>query len=475
MGDESKLNDDLTILSGLVFVVFVNLCAWSMLADGDTGWHIAAGNWILDHRAVPTVDPFSYTFAGKPWVAHEWLSEVLMALAYRAAGWSGIAVLYASAVSLMFFLVGAELRRWLSFRWLAVALIALFVVLQPFMLARPHMLGWPMLAIWTIGLLRAREQDRAPPLGLAALMTLWANLHGSFLFGFVLLGAFGLEALIAGRARPLPVLRSWGIFAAAALAASLFTPHGIDALIFPLQVSGMKSLPMIVEWRPTQFGTISSFEVILLATLFLLLSRGTRIPPVRLILLLGILHLALAHIRHQAVLGIVGTLILAAPMGQRDTTGAVRLRHTLRDWRGRPAITLALLALTIFIVSVARLAVPMKRPDGRDTPVTAVAALPDRLRGEHGFNRYGFGGALILNGFQPFIDGRADLYGDAFMRRYERIAAGDKRRWEEAVARWSIKWAILSPRDGLTPVLAREKQWRRIYADKWAVVFVKRN
>lgn len=474
MQGESKLNDDITILSAVIFMIFVNLCAWSMLSDGDTGWHIAAGNWILDHRAIPTVDPFSYTFAGKPWVAHEWLSEVLMALAYRAAGWSGIAVLFASAVAGMFFLAGLELRRWLSFRWLAIALTALFVLLQPFMLARPHMLAWPMLAIWTIGLLRARERDRAPPLALAALMVLWANLHGSFVFGFVLLAAFGLEALIAGRARPLPVLRDWGMFAALSLAASLLTPHGIDGLMFPLEVSGMSSLPLIIEWQPTAFGKISGFEVILLATLFLLLSRGVRVPPVRLILLLGMLHLALAHIRHQALLGIVGTLILAAPAGNGETGEGERLRPSLKDWRSRPAITLAILALILSLVSVARLAVPMKRPDTSDVPVAAVAALPDHLRAEHGFNRYGFGGLLILNGFRPYIDGRADLYGDAFLHNYARIANGDASRWNEAVRRWNIRWAILSPKDRLATVLASDKGWRRLYADKWAIVFVKR-
>lgn len=474
MGAESKLNDDITILSAVVFIVFINLCAWSMLSDGDTGWHIAAGNWILDHRAVPTVDPFSYTFAGKPWVAHEWLSEVLMALAYRAAGWSGIAVLFASAVSAMFFLVGAELRRWLSFRWLPIALTALFILLQPFMLARPHMLAWPMLAIWTIGLMRARERDSAPPLALAALMALWANLHGSFLFGFVLVAAFGLEALIAGRVRPLPVLRGWGIFGVVTLAASLLTPHGIDGLMFPLQVSGMTSLPLIIEWQPTDFGKISGFEVILLATLFLLLSRGVRVPPVRLILLLAILHLALAHIRHQTVLGIVGTLILAAPAGNRGAGGEARLRPALKDWRSRPAITFAILALILSVVSAVRLAVPMERPNTRDVPVAAVAALPDHLRAQNGFNRYGFGGLLILNGFRPYIDGRADLYGDAFLHNYSRITSGDAALWNQTVSRWDIRWAILSPGDRLATALAGDKGWRRLYADKWAIVFVKR-
>src|SRR6185437_12289983 len=61
--------------------------------DGDVSWHIATGQWILDHRAIPHADPFSFTWAGKPWVPIEWLSEVIYASAYRLAGYAGVAAL----------------------------------------------------------------------------------------------------------------------------------------------------------------------------------------------------------------------------------------------------------------------------------------------------------------------------------------------------------------------------------------------
>ncbi len=58
----------------------------SMLMDGDTGWHLATGRWIVAHGTVPTIDPFSYTAHGRPWVAHEWLSELAMYATWRVAG-----------------------------------------------------------------------------------------------------------------------------------------------------------------------------------------------------------------------------------------------------------------------------------------------------------------------------------------------------------------------------------------------------
>ena len=88
------------------------------------------------------------------------------------------------------------------------------VVLIPMMLARPHLLAWPLLAWWTWLMLRAREQDRAPPLAAALLMVLWANLHGSFVFGLAIAAAFGLEALVASPDRP-RALRQWALFGVA--------------------------------------------------------------------------------------------------------------------------------------------------------------------------------------------------------------------------------------------------------------------
>src|SRR6516165_7655305 len=84
-----------------IFVMFVR----KVLGDADTYWHLASGNWILQHGIVPTTDPFSWSYTGHPWTAHEWLSEVVMALAFRAAGWSGVAILTGLAVGLMLAIV----------------------------------------------------------------------------------------------------------------------------------------------------------------------------------------------------------------------------------------------------------------------------------------------------------------------------------------------------------------------------------
>jgi hypothetical protein len=465
-------------LAAILFVVFVNLCAWSMLQDGDSGWHIATGEWILNHRAVPTVDPFSFTFAGRPWVAHEWLSEVLIAVAWRAAGWSGVSLLFALAGTGLFLILGAELRRWLSPLAMFAVLMAVLVMLQPFVLARPHMLAWPLLAGWLVALVRAREKARAPRWPLALLIVPWANLHGSFLFGLLLVGPFALEALIEAKGRRLPVLIDWGRFGLLALLASLATPHGADALIFPFQVSIMESLPMIAEWQATNFQSHGGFELVLLGTIAVLLLKDVRMAPLRLLLLLGTLYLAFHHIRHQAMLAIIGAILMAEPLGRAlvgDALPKPALREALAGQWGRYARPGAIIAAVLLAVATVRLAVPMERPNSREVPVAAVAAMPAGLRGQNGFNRYGFGGILILNGYRPYIDGRADLYGDAFMREYGRIVDGDMARWKAAVDRWNLRWAMLAPDEPLARLLAKDPRWPLIYRDKWAVIHVRRD
>lgn len=448
----------------IVLAVFAYLSfAQDLFSDGDTSWHLAAGRLILATGAVPHTDPFSFTFRGSPWTAHEWLAEVLMAGAFRLGSWAGLSLLTAFAVALVMLIAGAWLRRALEPRHVAAALAVLFIVLVPAILARPHVLAWPLLAGWTIILLRARQEGRAPPIVAALLMLVWANLHGSFLFGFVLAGLFGLEALLEEVDRRRVVL-GWGAFGGAALLLSLATPSGVEGLLFPLQVSSMDALALIEEWRPSSPARDPLFFAVVAGVLLLLLLKRPRLSLPRLILLALLSYLAVVHARHQSLLAIVATLMLAPAFGGRSAAGD----GDSPQWR--PGL---LLAAGFFALAILRLAVPVEIEDSGTNPRAAIAAVPPALRNQPVFNSYSFGGPLILNGIAPFIDGRADMYGDEFTFQSRAIEDGDERAFRRAADRWGIRWTILYPRTPLVAVLDRDPRWRRIYADEWAVVHVR--
>ena len=439
-----------------------------VLNDGDTYWHLAAGEWMLAHGQILHADPFSYTAAGRPWQTHEWLSEVLMAAAYRAAGWSGVQLLFGAAAGLVAAVMGSELRRRLPPLSQVIALVLAFAVLSGSLLARPHLLALPVLAIWTAGLLRAREGSGAPSPWLLPLMTLWANLHGGFVIGLALAGAFAVEAALdAAPGDRLGAMRRWGVFLAGAVLAALVTPHGVEGFLFPLNIMGMKILPGIVEWRGADFSQIGPFELALIATLYVMLSRGVKTPAIRLIVLLGLLHLGLHQVRQQMVLGCVGALLLAEPLGKvlHAEPGARRLPL---GWKPAAA---GLGALATLLVA-ARLWTPTVRADGPTSPVSALAHVPASLRDQPVFNEYGMGGYLIFMGVKPFIDGRADMYGDPFVEAYF-AADGDPGRLRQTLARYRVGWTILDPRSPAVAVLDNTPGWKRLYADSVAVVHVR--
>jgi hypothetical protein len=449
--------------------------------DGDTNWHVAAGRWILAHRTVPLTDPFSFTYAGKPWIAHEWLSEVLMASAYLAAGWSGVVLFIGACAALAMVLLARELRLWLGPLGQVIGLTLAFTCLQPFLYARPHIIATPLLIFWATRLLAARRAGRAPQLELALLMAVWANLHASFIFGLALIGPFAAEAFFA-QPNKLKTALEWGLFGVVSTAFSLATPHGFAGLIFPFMVMTMKVLPSILEWRGQNFqdATPSQFEVAVLATLFLGLWRGIRVPVFRLILLLGLLHMALQHVRQQAVLAALAPVLLAEPFGRAawpDRAGP-RLAPPVGwtpNWRVPSWLIAAVIVGLVGLIVVARLAQPLVRHDNGNVPVTAFAKAPAQLLTKPVFNEYAFGGYLIFKGVKPYVDGRADMYGDDFVQEYLAVAGGQQPNVDNEFKRWNIAWAIVSPRDGLVRTLTGRPGWIQIYSDPYAVVFARQD
>ena len=324
-------------LAGLVMYTVV-LFAPQVLYDADTFWHIAAGELMLDTRQVIHADPFSHTMPGKAWQTHEWFSEILMALAWRAAGWNGIVILGGLATGAAAALIAGWVSRFAPPLTTVVASILAMGTLISSLLVRPHVLAMPLMALWVIALLLAREKDRAPPLWLAAVMVLWANMHGSYVFGLALIGPFALEALIAApRAKWLEVTWRWGLFGVVCLAAALITPHGVEGLIHPFQLMTMSSLPDIVEWRPIDFSKAKAFEAGVIAVIFVAMTRGVRMPIMRLAVLLLLFHMALQHTRHVVPLGLVAPVLLAQPLGEALAAdyGANCASGCARSWRWR--------------------------------------------------------------------------------------------------------------------------------------------
>src|SRR5579859_6119687 len=140
-----------------------------LLNDPDTYWHIAAGRWIWEHAAVPTTDPFSHTLPGAPWLAHEWLAELILAGAYAALGWAGVVALTALAVATSLILLMRALERVVRPAVALGATAMTFFLMAAHLTARPHALALPILVAWAAALVRARDRSGVPSLWLLPL------------------------------------------------------------------------------------------------------------------------------------------------------------------------------------------------------------------------------------------------------------------------------------------------------------------
>ncbi|HET9355346.1 MAG TPA: hypothetical protein VFO42_04190, partial [Sphingomicrobium sp.] len=256
-----------------------------------------------------------------------------------------------------------------------------------------------------------------------------------------------------------PVVRGWLMFGLLASAGALLTPNGLDGFVHPLTVSKLETLPLIVEWRPSDPARTPFFFAALGVTILLVLWRGLRLRPVMALLLVLLAAMALHQMRHQAMLAIAAAMILPAAMSV-----GTRSAPLPRQWRW--GALAAVLALATF-----RALNPLEPAENGANPRTAIAAIPPDLRTRPVLNGYGFGGPLILEGVRVFIDGRSDMYGDAFMRGYQRMVDGDQAALAAAVARYQVEWTILPPRyDKLIANLDRDPRWRRVHADPHAVI-----
>ncbi len=509
----------------LLLVVVVGQSLQGKVSDPDLWWHLRTGELILTTGEVPHTDPYSYSAAGRPWVAHEWLSEALLQSVVRAWGFGGLVWFRALMLVLIAAVMYAVLRRRSGSFAVAVFLsVGAMLGTKPFWSERPHLFTYLFFALllWMLDLAwsgRSRWLWAVPPL-----MLFWVNLHGGYAAAFILLGAAFVGGCVDGwtggrgeaefgeRAEsgtPPPagrgsVLLTLLAVIALGLLAAACNPKGPEILLYPLRYAAEKGLTDYVsEWATPNvkeaYGRV--FEVLLLGLVALAISTRARwrwrdaVP----LLLFG--HLALTAVRHVPLYAQVAVTCLAGAwpqLGSRLERLLAEGRFTRRMWRrfererARPAagvespssrfVAAGLVAAGLFLCW--RMA-PKENSfqalvKAGDVPIESAAWLKANVAPGPVFNDYDFGGYLIWALPAPwkvYVDGRADVYGGKMMQEYMRQAVNAGPHWQDLLDRKYradvVFWAQGLP---LAQVLAaRPHEWQRAYENKRerVVIFVR--
>ena len=459
----------------------------TLFADGDPYWHVAVGRWIVAHRAIPVRDVFSHSAPGIPWTAHEWLSEVVMFAVWQAAGWRGIQLL----ISAMFALTAGYILRFLADRMQPVhaipaGLLCLALMNEHF-LGRPHVLVWPLTAVWVGTLVASGESRRPPPWWLLLLLPVWSNLHASFTMALGFAGALAIDAILQfeAPAERVRAARAWVVFLIASFACVLINPRGLGAITHASGVMQLKAtLDIVKEWQSADFHQLSALMIWLLAILAIAFSGRLRLSVMRTLLVAGLLYLALKHQRYHATIGLATPFLLATPLAiglRREADASSDRAAALDRWFARLTASSRKSGVAIAVgVSIAFAVI--LRPDmpigpmAATTPERALAAF--QATGVQGrvLNGYVIGGYLIFRDVPVFIDGRGDMYGDAFMVE-ARDAFGLRRphALEDVLTKYHIAWTMLPPKTAAVELLDHLPAWERLYADSVAIVHVRRD
>jgi hypothetical protein len=460
--------------------------------DLDVWWLLRSGAYMLETRSFPTVDPFSGPAYGAPWVNHAWAFELVLYGVYRLAGTTGLILVQAAFAVATFAVLYGLLRREGAGRGWALTVIAVGALAsRGFWAPRPQLVTYlGLAAFWAI--LRDWRDGRADRLWWLPLITIaWANLHGGYMVGPVLIGltlvgelwdrVFGTPA--GGVAPPGRRPGRLAVVLGAALLATILTPFHYHAVLFPFQVLGDHlAQAFIIEWTspPFQYGAIRLVEGLVLLTLALLLAGSRRCPAADVVVLAAFLHFGLQAIRNIPLLIVVLLPILMRAVTDTLTDRVPALIAGSRLPPRRLGAALAVVALSFavgwnFPSRGVRDVLP--RVGVADIfPAGAVEFLKRTRPPGPLFNDYGWGGYLIWRLYPDYrvsIDGRMAVHGPKRFADHLEVAEV-RPRWRETLERSGARLTLIRARSPLAIVLRASPDWEVLYEDRVAVLFGKR-
>ncbi len=500
---------DWVFISILWWLFFMAAAATSLLGDGDTGWHIRTGEYILATGNFPRQDLFSFSMEGKQWFAWEWLADVVLALVHKAWGLKGVSLLGGVVIAG----TAAAILRYML--WLRVnVLVAIFGLMLVcatstiHWLARPHMFTWGffLATIWLL------EADRRKPSWrvylLVPLVIIWTNVHGGFVALLLTLGVYAaggtiehLWAVYAGELprRPWsapPALKRYGGILLLCMAGTLVNPYTYElhTHIFHYLQSDF-ILKYVQEFQSPDFRgeSMTIYEIVLVASILVggwMMRRRQFTQP---LLVLAWAHASLVSVRHAPLFMIAAVPMLALEVTSWLEAGARSgnpwfkgLSQLADDYGGRkrtaPEARPAWASWPCMAAIVA-LALLLQARDGRRFwtaefpdvrfPALACDTLGEQLKGRRVLSMDQWGDYLIYRYYpdvKVFMDGRSDFYAPEIRDEYVGLL-NSHFGWEQVLDRHDFDSALVPADWSLAAAMKLHPGWQLTYDDGLALFF----
>ncbi len=471
----------------LASAVFVNAArsVSQFLREPDLWWHIKTGQMILANGSVPQVDSFSHSFSGSPWIAKEWLAQVIYALSYGIGNWAGPLFFSAFVIALTAWLMYQFLTRNLQPFFAVFLVFILLLMVQGVTVARPHLLTFPVAVALTWFMFDASRRIVRPSFWCLGLIVVWANLHGSFPVAWLIAGAAFLDFVERSGFKNNANLKYWIVFLVLCPIVPLINPNFIQPYLIGLKLaSGIGVMGQISEWAAFTSPANRNMEIGLLAILFFIMWSRARITIGQMLFVLATLHMMLDHLRFQYLFFLLVPLVVMPEIVKAQPWLSIsKWQEKERDElevlmsRGKNVVLgcslLVVLAAAAFLQTQNLVQPPESSSISNAINYVKVHSPDDPSLKMKVFNEYNFGGPLILADIKTYVDGRAEqLFLGPFMTNY--LASGEPGNivaLNKILADPMIGWTIFPPGDPRNMALSQLPNWKKVYQDNYAEIY----
>ena len=470
----------------LILILGLFLMTLRPIADPDFWWHLRTGQLIVQTHTIPHFDPFSFTNNGKPWVAHEWLSEVFMYSLYRIGGY-GLLIFVFSIV-----ICGAFILAYLRSPQESKPYIAGFTLFlgalatAPTWGVRPQMISLLLTSLFLFVLDRFRNTGKFIYIFPLPIITLvWVNLHAGYFLGLAIISIYIAGDLfdliknelqktegsaISNLKSPLILSAVLGVSVLTAIA----NPNGFNILLYPFQTLNSPAMQQFIqEWFSPDFHLLEwqPLALFFLALIGLGMLSRKSISPTKILLTLCFGYAALRSMRNVPLFAVVAIPILAEQVGS-----LVKIRPEIKT----PSRLLKwMIPIMLFcIVSVigfrfVQVTQGQSLSEAENFPKAAVDWIEKNQPKGNLFNSYGWGGYLIWRlypQYPVYIDGRADVYGDKFIFTYLDVYRAQT-EWEQVLDAQFVQLVLVESESGLASALRQSGDWVISYEDQISIIF----
>ncbi|MEO8132019.1 MAG: hypothetical protein ABJF23_14195 [Bryobacteraceae bacterium] len=474
--------------------MFASGQGWNqLLMDGDTGWHIRTGEYILDHHAVPLTDLFSFSKAGAPWFAWEWLADVIYGALFRSLGLKGVVLLSGLMISTIATIILRHMlwRKANLFLSLAITLFCAAAASIHYH-ARPHLFTLLLLVITLWMLDRDRQNPSWHVWLLIPLTALWTNLHGGFLLMIAITGLLAVgtmvETLWFERRQWSSALRYPVLLAGCSLA-TLVNPYGTGLHRHVIDYLGSNWIKdMVEEFHSPNFRSESMlyFEILLFLGLAVAVCFVRRRKIVEPLWLLYFAHTALTSVRHVTIF-----VFLAGPIIAVELSGWWLEWSKGRSPKSLPGILNQLAAemgvgfrwASVWPAVLAAGLICIDRPivwptdfSGDRFPAKIVNANREQIASARVLTSDQWGDYLIFQLYpavKVFMDGRSDFYGEELGKEYLAMLQG-RYDWNSLLSKYRFSMVLAPVSWPLCSLLKQTKEWKVITDDGNAILFLRK-